>query len=122
MNFKEEDDGRVIVWRTGEDHSQPEKYDDQRIGGIDRRKDGKSNVQTESDTAAREQGQISGTGYAYDYATILGCPFRLSIFPEDPQEDAHMMQYANLVGGPKRSRKQKAENETEEMVPADIGI
>ena len=33
--------------------SQPEKYDDQRIGGIDRRKDGKSNVQTESDTAAR---------------------------------------------------------------------
>ena len=52
MNFKEEDDGRVIVWRTGEDHSQPEKYDDQRIGGIDRRKDGKSNVQTESDTAA----------------------------------------------------------------------
>ena len=53
MNFKEEDDGRFIVWRTGEDHSQPEKYDDQRIGGIDRRKDGKSNVQTESDTAAR---------------------------------------------------------------------
>ena len=48
-------------------------------------------------------------------ATILGCPFRLSIFPEDAQEDAHMMQYANLVGGPKRSRKQKAENETEEM-------
>ena len=36
-------------------------------------------------------------------ASILGCPFRLS------------MQYANLVGGPKRSRKQKAENETEEM-------
>ena len=48
-------------------------------------------------------------------AAILGCPFRLSIFPEDAQEDAHMMQYANLVGGPKRSRKQKAENETEEM-------
>ena len=39
----------LSIWRTGEDHSQPEKYDDQRIGGIDRRKDGKSNVQTESD-------------------------------------------------------------------------
>ena len=48
-------------------------------------------------------------------AAILGCPFRLSIFPEDVEEDAHMMQYANMVGGPKRSRRQKAETASEEM-------
>ncbi len=47
-------------------------------------------------------------------AAILGCPFRLSIFPEDAKEDAQMMQYANMVGGSKR-RKQKENPEAEAM-------
>lgn len=48
-------------------------------------------------------------------AAILGCPFRLSIFPEDAKEDAQMMQYANMVGSSKRSKKQKEDPESEAM-------
>lgn len=45
-------------------------------------------------------------------AEILGCPFRLSIFPTSPEEDEKIMQYANAATRKKRNRP-KQEEETE---------
>lgn len=44
-------------------------------------------------------------------AAILGCPFRLSIFPADPEEDEKMMEYANTVAQQKKRRSRKQEEE-----------
>lgn len=45
-------------------------------------------------------------------AAILGCPFRLSIFPTDPEEDEKIMEYANASTQKKRrSRKQVEEDD-----------
>lgn len=45
-------------------------------------------------------------------AEILGCPFRLSIFPTSPEEDEKIMQYANASTRKKRN-KQKVDEEPE---------
>ena len=44
-------------------------------------------------------------------AAILGCPFRLSIFPTDPQEDEKMMEYANVDMYKKRRSRKREEEE-----------
>lgn len=45
-------------------------------------------------------------------ADILGCPFRLSIFPTSPEEDVKIMQYANATTRKKRN-KHKVDEEPE---------
>ena len=44
-------------------------------------------------------------------AAILGCPFRLSIFSTDPQEDEKMMEYANVDMYKKRRSRKREEEE-----------
>ena len=45
-------------------------------------------------------------------AAILGCPFRLSIFPADPEEDKKMLEYVNTATQKKRrSRKMEEEDD-----------
>ncbi len=44
-------------------------------------------------------------------AAILGCPFRLSIFPTNPEEDEKIMEYVHVGTQSKRNRRKKEEED-----------
>lgn len=53
-------------------------------------------------------------------AAILGCPFRLSIFPEDAAEDEKIMEYANASTQKRRSKTEEVREDERDMTIGEL--